>query len=319
MGLFSSIIDTENCAHDFNWILEFANNFPEKTKIEQIIENLNVAIAKANEINERINSITESALKTAGENLREELADVYSQLVTATVQLGSAKRYLETVTDDHVNSVINSAIPQITPYVNSAKEYSESAKKSVEDARKIVSNAGEDVKEELREFVKSETNSAIESAKLAIVGDVEQTKTEALSEIALAKGDLESELRTQKSELKTEINNVLLESVNKVGQENNSAVEEVKSFIQTNPFYKRGVVILRSSNWSGRRQAVTIEGIDADSDIIVTHTPGYYSAYVSNGVRLEEQFIDGLRFYCETEPAEDISVNIMIMLRGAEL
>lgn len=73
-------------------------------------------------------------------------------------------------------------------------------------------------------------------------------------------------------------------------------------------------VTLTASGWgSNKYQALTVPGVQADSNIIITAAPGSYIAYAEAGVRCAGQANYTLAFKCEEIPTVDLAVNVLIL------
>ena len=73
-------------------------------------------------------------------------------------------------------------------------------------------------------------------------------------------------------------------------------------------------VTLTASGWgSNKYQSLTVPGVQADSNIIITAAPGSYIAYAEAGVRCAGQANYTLAFKCEEIPTVDLAVNVLIL------
>lgn len=73
-------------------------------------------------------------------------------------------------------------------------------------------------------------------------------------------------------------------------------------------------VTLTASGWgSNKYQSLTVPGVQADSNIIITAAPGSYIAYAEAGVRCAGQANYTLAFKCEEIPTADLAVNVLIL------
>lgn len=73
-------------------------------------------------------------------------------------------------------------------------------------------------------------------------------------------------------------------------------------------------VTLTASGWgSNKYQSLTVPGVQADSNIIITAAPGSYIAYAEAGVRCAGQANYTLAFKCEEIPTADLVVNVLIL------
>ena len=70
---------------------------------------------------------------------------------------------------------------------------------------------------------------------------------------------------------------------------------------------------LASANWDNNNQLTLIEPeITTSSDIFVSPDPSDWSAYNASGIRAVSQGTGTLTFECDTAPASDIGVNLVI-------
>lgn len=72
-------------------------------------------------------------------------------------------------------------------------------------------------------------------------------------------------------------------------------------------------VTLASANWSNNEITVTATGVTASNTVIVSPDPTYMSDYTSNWVYCSAQGSGTLTFTCDTEPSNDIDVNVVIL------
>lgn len=73
-------------------------------------------------------------------------------------------------------------------------------------------------------------------------------------------------------------------------------------------------VTLTASGWgSNKYQSLTVPGVQADSNIIITAAPGSYIAYAEAGVRCAGHANYTLAFKCEEIPTADLAVNVLIL------
>ena len=76
--------------------------------------------------------------------------------------------------------------------------------------------------------------------------------------------------------------------------------------------YTSVTVSLSASGWNGGSQTVTVTGVTADSDVVVSPDPASASAYTDAKILCTAQGTDSLTFSCDTAPSEDINVNVLI-------
>ena len=74
-------------------------------------------------------------------------------------------------------------------------------------------------------------------------------------------------------------------------------------------------VTLRASGWNAntKTQTVSVAGVTATANCIITASPGSYMAYAEAGVRCTAQEEGALTFVCETVPTEDVAANVLIL------
>ena len=78
---------------------------------------------------------------------------------------------------------------------------------------------------------------------------------------------------------------------------------------------KRGSVTLPASGWnsSAKTQTVSVSGVTAAANCIITAAPDSYMAYAKAGVRCTAQGAGTLTFACETVPTADVAANVLIL------
>ena len=74
-------------------------------------------------------------------------------------------------------------------------------------------------------------------------------------------------------------------------------------------------VTLRASGWNAnaKTQTVSVAGVTATVNLIITAAPGSYMAYAEAGVRCTAQGAGTLTFACETVPTADVAANVLIL------
>ena len=72
---------------------------------------------------------------------------------------------------------------------------------------------------------------------------------------------------------------------------------------------------LRASGWNAntKTQTVSVAGVTATVNLIITAAPGSYMAYAEAGVRCTAQGAGTLTFACETVPTADVAANVLIL------
>lgn len=78
---------------------------------------------------------------------------------------------------------------------------------------------------------------------------------------------------------------------------------------------KRVSVTLPASGWNAnaKTQTVSVAGVTATADCIITAAPDSYMAYAKAGVRCTAQGAGTLTFACETVPTADVAANVLIV------
>lgn len=308
MGLFTPIVKVDDDSENFGWILEILKKCPSTEELEQKLAELETACKRAEDAKETIDSVLNNATATAKTELREEIQTVLNQCTTIQKEVAAAKDAVQKVVDDAVNLAKTELQTEI-----------EKAENSAERAETVVNTAVENLRSENALSVKTAIDAELLRAKNDLDSSV-QTKVDSLiSEIELAKTNLQTLINNKTYELNTAINNKLAETKQLIEAENKNAVDEVKSYINTNPFYKSGAFTLIPENWVNFEQTVSVAGVTPKSDIIVTHAPGSFALYIGHGVHLLEVESGLLRFGCESVPGDNINVNVMILLRGGEI
>ena len=74
-------------------------------------------------------------------------------------------------------------------------------------------------------------------------------------------------------------------------------------------------VALSASGWNAnaKTQTVSVAGVTATANCIITAAPDSYMAYAEAGVRCTAQGAGTLTFACETVPTADVSANVLIL------
>ena len=72
---------------------------------------------------------------------------------------------------------------------------------------------------------------------------------------------------------------------------------------------------LSASGWDAdaKTQTVSVAGVTATANIIITAAPDSYMAYAEAGVRCTAQGAGTLTFACETVPTADVAANVLIL------
>ena len=73
------------------------------------------------------------------------------------------------------------------------------------------------------------------------------------------------------------------------------------------------VVVLPASGWVNSLQNIAVDGVTEDSDVFASPAESSYDAYCEAGVRCSGQADNALTFYCKEIPAEDLTVNVIML------
>lgn len=79
------------------------------------------------------------------------------------------------------------------------------------------------------------------------------------------------------------------------------------------PQQKALVITLTSAGWTNNEQTVTATWVTANNSIIVSPVPTYINDYTDAKIYCSAQWTDSLTFACDTEPSNDIDVNVVIL------
>lgn len=72
-------------------------------------------------------------------------------------------------------------------------------------------------------------------------------------------------------------------------------------------------VTVTSGAWSNGTATITVSGVSASNDIIITPAPASMEAYTGGKVRATAQAPNKLTLTADTAPATDIVVNVMVI------
>ena len=72
---------------------------------------------------------------------------------------------------------------------------------------------------------------------------------------------------------------------------------------------------LTAAGWDAdaKTQTVSVAGVTATANCIITAAPDSYMAYAEAGIRCTAQGAGTLTFACETVPTEDVAANVLIL------
>lgn len=79
------------------------------------------------------------------------------------------------------------------------------------------------------------------------------------------------------------------------------------------PRQKALVITLTSAWWSNNEQTVTATWVTANNSVIISPAPTYMSDYTDAKIYCSAQGTDSLTFTCDSTPASDIEVNVLVL------
>lgn len=100
------------------------------------------------------------------------------------------------------------------------------------------------------------------------------------------------------------------------GDINTSSGDSVETALNNKAGKSTGVsVTLQASGWDAgaKTQTVSVAGVTATANLIITAAPDSYMAYAEAGVRCTAQGAGTLTFACETVPTADVAANVLIL------
>lgn len=100
------------------------------------------------------------------------------------------------------------------------------------------------------------------------------------------------------------------------GDINTSSGDSVETALNNKAGKSTGVsVTLSTSGWDSdaKTQTVSVAGVTATANCIITAAPASYMAYAEAGVRCTAQGAGTLTFACETVPTADVAANVLIL------
>ena len=100
------------------------------------------------------------------------------------------------------------------------------------------------------------------------------------------------------------------------GDINTSSGDSVETALNNKAGKSTGVsVTLSASGWNAdaKTQTVSVAGVTATANCIITAAPDSYMAYAEAGVRCTAQGAGTLTFACETVPTADVAANVLIL------
>ena len=75
---------------------------------------------------------------------------------------------------------------------------------------------------------------------------------------------------------------------------------------------RKASVTLAAADWSSNAQTVSVPGLGATEDVIVSADPSSWSDWGAAGIRAVSQAAGSLTFECDTEPTNDVTANLII-------
>ena len=100
------------------------------------------------------------------------------------------------------------------------------------------------------------------------------------------------------------------------GDINTSSGDSVETALNNKAGKSTGVsVTLSASGWNAdaKTQTVSVAGVTATANCIITAATDSYMAYAEAGVRCTAQGAGTLTFACETVPTADVAANVLIL------
>ena len=97
---------------------------------------------------------------------------------------------------------------------------------------------------------------------------------------------------------------------------NTSSGDSVETVLNNKAGKSNGVSVnLPASGWAAdaKTQTVSVAGVTATANCIITAAPDSYMAYAEAGVRCTAQGAGTLTFACETVPTADVATNVLIL------
>lgn len=92
-------------------------------------------------------------------------------------------------------------------------------------------------------------------------------------------------------------------------------LDAVNELPNTDDFVKKKSleVTLPASGWVNSLQSIAVDGVTEDSDVFASPADSSYDAYCEAGVRCSVQADNALTFWCREIPAEDLTVNVIML------
>ena len=84
------------------------------------------------------------------------------------------------------------------------------------------------------------------------------------------------------------------------------------------PQQKALVITLTSAGWTNNEQTVTATWVTASNSVIISPAPTYINDYTDAKIYCSAQGTDSLTFTCDSTPASDIEVNVLVLSAEAE-
>lgn len=92
-----------------------------------------------------------------------------------------------------------------------------------------------------------------------------------------------------------------------------AAIDEINSQLATKSSASSATPTLVAVSWAANSITVTVTGVTASNIIIVSPVEASYAAYTAAKVRATAQGVNTITFSCDSTPAVDLSVNVVII------
>ena len=87
----------------------------------------------------------------------------------------------------------------------------------------------------------------------------------------------------------------------------------VKNYVDTNAAVPSKAVVVSISGWSSNKATISVSGVTASNNVIVTPHPDYFVTWTECMVRATSQSAGKLTFTCEETPSGTIKANVLIV------
>ena len=75
---------------------------------------------------------------------------------------------------------------------------------------------------------------------------------------------------------------------------------------------RKTTATLAAASWTSNTQTVTVTGLEATEDVLVSPAPASWTDWGTAGIRAVSQAAGSLTFECDTEPTSDLTAQIII-------